>query len=196
MRAFVSVSVLVLLPSDTRIKCKRRFTQHERSDLQAWAHSRSLPHIILRRAQTILMSASGINSASVATNFHMSCLIVAFWPKRYLAQGITGPYGDSGPGRPRSYQDQPVADLINKVSQEKPKMATNWSVRLAASETGISKSTVQRYLHLFSVQPQGSNSFKLFNDPQLTDKVRDCVDLYLSLPDKAPVPCVDEKTQI
>lgn len=169
---------------------------HERAELQALAHSRSLPHSIVRRAQMILMSADGMNNASIAEHFDMSRPIVGFWRKRYLTQGIAGLYDESRPGRPRSYQDEQVADLLNKVLQEQPKVATHWSVRLAASETGISKSTVQRYLHLFGVQPHRSKSFKLSNDPQFVDKVRDIVGLYLNPPDKALVLCVDEKSQI
>lgn len=37
------------------------------------------------------------------------------------------------------------------------------STRLASQETGISKSTGQRYLHLFDVPPHRSKPFKLFD---------------------------------
>ena len=38
--------------------------------------------------------------------------------------------------------------------------------------------------------------FKISNDPQFEDKVRDVVGLYLDPPDRALVLCVDEKSQI
>jgi putative transposase len=100
------------------------------------------------------------------------------------------------PGRRRSYDDDHIATLLNKVLKEQPKRATHWSTRLASEETGISKSTVQRYLHLFGVQPHRSKSFKLSTDPFFVEKVRDIVGLYLNPPDKALVLCVDEKSQI
>ena len=65
-----------------------------------------------------------------------------------------------------------------------------------AQHTGISKSTVQRWFHLFGVQPHRQRHFKLSNDPFFIEKVRDIVGLYLNPPDHAVVLCVDEKTQI
>ena len=65
-----------------------------------------------------------------------------------------------------------------------------------AAQTGISKSSVQRYFALFGVQPHRSKSFKLSSDPFFVEKVRDVVGLYLNPPDNAVVLCVDEKSQI
>lgn len=46
--------------------------------------------------------------------------------------------------------DERVAELINKTLHTKPANgATHWSTRGLASETGISKSTVARYLNAF-----------------------------------------------
>jgi len=68
-------------------------------------------------------------------------------------------------------------------------------VRDLESETAISKSSVQRYLKLFGVQPHRTESFKLSTDPFFVDKLRDVVGLYLNPPDNALVVCVDEKSQ-
>ena len=64
-----------------------------------------------------------------------------------------------------------------------------------AAETGISKSSVQRYFQLFGLQPHRTESFKLSTDPFFVEKLRDVVGLYLSPPDNALVLCVDEKSQ-
>jgi transposase len=69
-------------------------------------------------------------------------------------------------------------------------------VRSLAEETGVSKSTVQRWFELFGVQPHRQRHFKLSNDPFFIEKVRDIVGLYLNPPDHAVVLCVDEKTQV
>jgi putative transposase len=82
------------------------------------------------------------------------------------------------------------------VLATRPKAGTHWSIRSVAAETGISKSTVQRYFALFGVQPHRTKSFSLSTDPLFVDKVRDVVGLYLNPPDKALVLCVDEKSQI
>jgi putative transposase len=77
-----------------------------------------------------------------------------------------------------------------------PDGQSHWSVRAAAQQSRISKSTVQRYFALFSVQPHRTKSFKLSTDPFFVEKVRDIVGLYLNPPDKALVLSVDEKSQI
>jgi transposase len=48
----------------------------------------------------------------------------------------------------------------------------------------------------FGLQPHRAENFKLSNDPQFIEKVRDIVGLYLAPPVKALVLCVDEKAQI
>ncbi|MFN9546037.1 MAG: IS630 family transposase, partial [Cyanobacteriota bacterium] len=70
------------------------------------------------------------------------------------------------------------------------------STRTVAAETGISKSTVQRWLQTFSIQPHRQENFKISTDPFFVEKVRDVVGLYLNPPDNAVVLCVDEKSQV
>lgn len=65
-----------------------------------------------------------------------------------------------------------------------------------AKGSGVSRTTVSRIWHAFSLQPHRSETFKLSNDPLFVEKVRDIVGLYLDPPDHAVVLCVDEKAQI
>jgi transposase len=60
----------------------------------------------------------------------------------------------------------------------------------------MSPSSVGRIWRAFGLKPWQTDTFKLSEDPQFIDKVRDVVGLYLNPPDKAVVLCVDEKTQI
>jgi transposase len=156
-------------------KAEIELSEQEHASLQVMAHSRSLPHSVVRRAQMILMSAEGYANTTIAGHFGLTLPSVDYWRKRYLSQGIAGLYDISRPGRPYSYDDDSVATLLNKVLKEKPRQATHWTVRLVAEETGIPKSSVQRYLHLFGVQPYRSKSFKLSTDPFFVEKVRDIV---------------------
>jgi transposase len=126
----------------------------------------------------------------------VSAPTVSLWRRRYRIQGVTGLHGELRPGRPRSHSDEAVATLINTVLTSKPAVATHWTVRAVAAETGIAKSTVARYLALFGLQPHRSKSFKLSTDPFFVEKVRDVVGLYLNPPDNAFVLCVDEKSQV
>ena len=100
------------------------------------------------------------------------------------------------PGRPRTHDDERVAEVINTALQSPPPNASHWSVRALARHTGISKSTVHRWFRLFNLQPHRQRHFKIANDPFFVDKVQDIVGLYLRSPDHAVVLCVDEKTQI
>jgi hypothetical protein len=46
------------------------------------------------------------------------------------------------------------------------------------------------------LKPWLTDTFKLSEDPQFVDKVRDVVGLYMNTPEHAVVRCVDEKTSI
>jgi putative transposase len=124
-------------------------------------------------------------------------MTVGKWRKRYRELGLEGLHDELRPGRPRTCEDETVAEVINRALQTKPTDgSTHWSARSLAAATGISKTTVHRWLQTFSVQPHRQKTFKLSTDPFFVEKVRDIVGLYLNPPDKAMVLCVDEKTQI
>ena len=82
------------------------------------------------------------------------------------------------PGKPRTIDDERIAELINTTLHTKPADgATHWSVRSLAAETGISKTSVHRYFKLFGLQPHRSETFKLSTDPFFIEKLRDVVGL-------------------
>ena len=168
----------------------------EREQLQSIAHSRSLPHSLVRRAQIVLMSAERVPNGIIAQRCGVTVPTISHWRRCWRERGVAGLHGELRPGRPRSYDDERVAALMTKVLHTRPPSATHWSVRSVAKETGISKSTVARYFALFGVQPHRSKSFKLSTDPFFVEKVRDVVGLYLNPPDQALVLCVDEKSQV
>jgi len=60
----------------------------------------------------------------------------------------------------------------------------------------MSQSAISRIWRAFGLKPHLVDTFKLSNDPQFIEKVRDVVGLYLNPPDAALVLCVDEKTQV
>ena len=171
-------------------------TPDARVQLEDFAKSRVLAHGMVRRAQIILASAAGDSNTMIARRLRLSLPTIGVWRERYLRHGLVGLYGEARPGRPRDHDDERVATLLAKTLRTRPCHATHWSVRLVAKETHIPKSTVQRYLRLFGVQPHRQRSFKLSTDPFVVEKVRDVVGLYLNPPENALVLCVDEKSQI
>jgi transposase len=167
----------------------------EREQLVSMSRSRSLPHSLVRRAKIVLMAADGHSTVEIATQCAVTPPAVTHWKKRFVAHGLAGLHDQAKPGRPRTHDDEAVAELLSKVLHETPAGSTHWSVRAAAEHTGISKSSVARYFALFGVQPHRTKNFKLSNDPFFVEKVRDIVGLYLSPPSNALVLCVDEKSQ-
>jgi len=170
--------------------------EDEKAQLLSLANSRTLPHGLVRRAQIVLACADGEANSSIARRMKLSNATVGKWRRRYRQHGIEGLHEELRAGRPRSLDDERVAEVINKALKTRPPADTHWSVRSMAEHTGVSKSTVQRWFNLFGVQPHRQKHFKLSNDPFFIEKVRDIVGLYLNPPDHAMVLCVDEKTQV
>ena len=171
-------------------------TAQERGDLEAIVASRSLPHGLVRRANMILLTESGVSIREAARRVKVTPPAVTNWRKRFREQRLVGLHDQLKSGRPRTHTEEDIAVLLNAALTRRPQGSTHWSVRDLAGETGISKSTVQRYLALFGVQPHRSKSFKLSTDPLFIEKLRDVVGLYLNPPDNAQVLCVDEKSQV
>jgi transposase len=132
---------------------------------------------------------------------HRGVLLESFstvgkWRSRFIARAIAGLLDEPRSGAPRSSSDDRVEAVVVKTLESTPRNATHWSTRSMAETSGLSHTSVQRIWQAFGLQPYRSESFKLSTDPQLIEKVRDIVGLYLNPPDTALVLCVDEKTQI
>ncbi len=89
-----------------------------------------------------------------------------------------------------------VKKIVDATRNETPPDATQWTTRSMAKWADVSRATVHRTWRQHGLQPHRIETFKVSNDPQLAEKVRDVVGLYLNPPDKALVLSVDEKTSI
>ena len=179
-----------------RPKAELVMSDDEGAQLTSFARSRSLPASLSARARIVLSSAEGEANSSISARLKLTKATVGKWRTRFIERRVAGLYDDLRPGPPRTIDDERVASLIKTTLHTKPANgSTHWSVRSLAAETGISKSSVQRYFQLFGLQPHRSESFKLSNDPFFVEKLRDVVGLYLSPPENALVLCVDEKSQ-
>lgn len=168
----------------------------DRAQLAAVVRSRSLPHGLVRRARIVLLSADGVGASEVARRCRVSRPTVSLWRRRYRERGLEGLHAELRSGRPRTRDDEQIAELINTALQTRPAAGTHWSVRTLAQATAMPPATVHRYLKLFGIQPHRHRTFTLSNDPFFVEKVRDIVGLYLNPPDNALVLCVDEKSQV
>ena len=171
-------------------------TDEQQDQLKGIAHSTTLPYALVLRARIILASAEGSTNAEIARRLGVTPHTVGKWRRRFGAAGIEGLHDELRPGRPRTYDDDKVAAVINRALQELPDATTHWSTRTLGRAEGLSKSTVHRWFALFGVKPHLAKTFKLSTDPFFIEKVRDIVGLYLNPPDHAMILCVDEKSQI
>jgi putative transposase len=179
-----------------RPKAELMLSETETAQLTSIARSRSMAAALAQRAQIVLSCAAGESNHAVAERMALTDATVGKWRRRFLRYRIQGLYDELRPGRPRLISEERVARLIRKTLQSQPRDgSTHWSVRSAARESGISKSSVQRYFELFGMQPHRSESFKLSTDPFFIEKLRDVAGLYLNPPENAVVLSVDEKSQ-
>lgn len=162
-----------------------KLTEEELRQLQNIANSRSMPHSIVQRAQIVLACGAGESNPAIAKRMGLTGMTVGKWRKRDREFGIEGLHDELRPGRPRAYEDDKVAEVINRALQIKPSDgSTHWSARSLAAETGISKSTVHRWLKIFAIQSHRQKNFKISTDPFFVEKIRDIVGLYLNPPIK------------
>ena len=170
-------------------------TEEERTQLESYVRSRSMPNGLTTRFRIILLAADGFTNKEISEKVNLSRPSVGKWRKRYSEKSLEGLHDELRPGRPRTVLDEKVAELIHKTLKTKPEGATHWSTRTMADEIGISHMTVSRVWQTFGLKPHLSDTFKLSTDPFFVEKVRDIAGLYLNPPENALVLCVDEKSQ-
>jgi transposase len=171
-------------------------TGEERAALTRWSRRPKSPHSIAQRARIVLLAADGLSNVAVADKVGVNQATVVKWRTRFLARRLDGLVDESRPGAPRTISDDDVEAVIVRTLEDKPTDATHWSTRDLAKKVGVSPSSVGRIWQAFGLKPWLTDTFKLSEDPQFVERVRDVVGLYLNPPDKAVVVCVDEKTSI
>ena len=170
--------------------------EEDRSQLLRWSKRPKSSNGLARRADIVLRCADGLSNSSVAAQLRITQQTVGKWRSRYVKRGLAGLLDEPRPGAPRRITDDQVEAVVVKTLESTPRDATHWSTREMAKASGLSDTSVLRIWHAFGLQPHRAETFKLSNDPQLVEKVRDIVGLYLNPPERALVLCADEKAQI
>ena len=171
-------------------------SEDERERLTSWAARRKTSQALALRSRIVLRCAEGFTSDSVAEYLRVDPKTVWKWRKRFVERRLEGVLDEPRPGAPRKIGDADIERLVTMTLEKTPRDATHWSTRGLAKVSGVSQSTVSRVWRAFGLQPHRTDTFKLSKDPQLVEKVRDIVGLYMNPPDRALVLCVDEKSQI
>jgi transposase len=171
-------------------------TDDERETLVRWSRRAKSSQALAQRCKIVLGCADGKTNQQVAAELGIWPQTVGKWRRRFVERRLEGLVDEPRPGAPRKITDEQVEQVVVATLERTPADATHWSRTSMAAESGLSRSTVGRIWKAFGLKPHQVETFKLSNDPQFIDKVRDVVGLYLDPPEKALVLAVDEKSQI
>lgn len=171
-------------------------TDLERAELVRLTRRAQVNRALAFRARLVLACAGGATDTSVARRYRTVNATVGKWRMRFIARRLEGLYDEPRVGAPRTVSDEAVEAVIVQTLETVPAGATHWSTRTMAAKAGMSHTMVGRIWRTFGLKPHVTRSFKLSPDPQLVEKVRDVVGLYMNPPTNAVVFAVDEKSQI
>ncbi|MBA2280156.1 MAG: IS630 family transposase, partial [Acidimicrobiia bacterium] len=169
----------------------------ERQTLQRWARRHTSSQALALRCRIVLACAAGDRThAQIAGDLGCNPVTVGKWRNRFAADRLDGLIDAPRPGAARSIGDDVIEAVLVETLETAPPDATHWSTRGLAAKHGISHTTVGEIWRAFGLKPWREDSFKISPDPQLVEKVRDLVALYMNPPVAAAVFAVDEKPQI
>jgi transposase len=172
-------------------------SREQRMGLEALVRAPSTPQGVAGKCRVILLASDGLSNSAIARQTGMSRPTVLAARAAFAQAGVAALTARQTRKRTRpvltAATEQKILDATLKT---RPADATHWSVRRLAAELGLSRMMVERVWQKHQIQPHRVEKFKISNDPQFEDKVRDVVGLYLNPPERALVFSVDEKSQI
>ena len=175
------------MPRGRPHKASLSVSDADRAELVRWTKRVKSSNGLAQRARIVLRCADGLRSTEVARELRVNDHTVFKWRKRFIERGLAGLLDEPRPGAPRQVSDEQVEAVLSQTLEAMPRDATHWSTRSMASASGLSHTTVRKIWNAFGLQPHRVENFKLSNDPQFIEKVRDIVGLYLNPPTKAIV---------
>jgi len=169
----------------------------ERETLQRWARRHSSSQALALRCRIVLACADGDRTQSeIASELGCNPVTVSKWRNRFAADRLDGLSDAPRPGAKRTIGDDVIEAIVVETLESAPPDATHWSTRGLAAKHGISHQTVAEIWRAFGLKPWRCDSFKVSPDPELVEKIRDLVALYMNPPVAAAVFALDEKPQI
>jgi transposase len=168
----------------------------ERATLERWARRHNSSQALALRSRIVLGCADGLTHAEIAGQLSCNPVTVGKWRHRFATDRLDGLVDAPRPGAARTIGDDVVEAILVETLESAPPDATHWSTRGLAAKHGISHTTVGEIWRAFGLKPWRQDSFKVSPDPDLVEKIRDLVGLYMHPPVKAAVFAIDEKPQI
>jgi len=169
----------------------------DRLRLEALIRDRNAAQKHVWRARIVLLSADDVGTAEIMRRTGKSKTCVWRWQERFAQEGVDGLLRDkTRPSRIPPLGPEVAERVVALTLSAPPFEATHWTAAMMAGEVGISVSSVQRIWRGHGLQPHRVRRFKLSNDPNFVEKLRDVVGLYVDPPAHAIVLSFDEKSQI
>jgi transposase len=184
------------MPRTGRPTAVIELSDSERETLQRWARRPKSSQSLALRSRIVLACAEGRTNTEIAAAERVNQATVSKWRRRFAAERLEGLGDAPRPGAVRTVSDETVEAVLVDTLESTPGADTHWSTRGLAKKHGIGKTTVAEIWRAFGLKPWQADSFKVSPDPDLVEKIRDLVGLYMNPPDAAAVFAVDEKPQI
>ena len=144
--------------------------------MEAVVADRSSPQKHVWRAGSILATADGAGTVEIMRQTGTSKPGVWRWQARFMAEGIDGLLRDQDATVRIAPLGQDVAERVAALTLAAPPAeVTHWTGAMMAQAAGISVSSVQRIWRSHGLRPHRVERFKLSNDPQFVEKLRDVV---------------------
>jgi transposase len=169
----------------------------DRARLEAIAADRNSPQKHVWRSRIVLLTADGKCAAEIMREAGVAKTCVRRWQGRFATEGVDGLLRDkTRRSRIPPLADAVVARVVSATLEPPPGEVTHWTAAALSKVVGVSVSSVQRVWRKHGLQPHRIRQFKLSNDKQFAEKLRDVVGLYVDPPAHAVVLSFDEKSQI
>ena len=173
----------------------------EKKELENNISSRKTSVRLVERSRIVLLAADAMPNYEIAQQLNIDVNKVGRWRNRFAEQRMDGinrekPRGANQGGKNTEDQAKLRSKVIHMTTQSKPEVGTHWTTRTLGKALGLNHSFVNRVWREVGLKPHLTDKFKVSNDPNFEEKLRDVVGLYMSPPTNAVVFCVDEKSSI
>src|ERR1700751_582185 len=168
-----------------------------KAQLESLVRSGTTPQGVAQKWLLIFLAREGMSNHSIAKQLGLSRPTVIAARATFGTGGVPALTAKPTRNRPRGTLTAELEKkILDTTLKTRPPDATQWTVRTLAKHLRVSRMMVHRVWQRFDIQPHRVEKFKLSNDPQFEEKVRDIAGLYLDPPERPLVLCVDEKSQI
>src|SRR5260370_27428298 len=165
-----------------------------KAQLESLVRSGTTPQRVAQKCRVILLAQEGMSNHSIAKQLGLSRPTVIAARAAFGAGGVQVLTAKPTRNRPRrTLTAELEKKILDTTLKTRPPDATQWTVRTLAKHLRVSRMMVHRVWQRVGNAPHPREKFKLSNDPQFEDKVRDIAGLYLDPPERALVLCVSTK---